>query len=79
MRERYLIDFPCNGCCLTANRSMISKYDLMEEENKTYKFKILISVVYLLLQIVIQQKKSKKKVFKKNKVKFNYDDTTIFF
>jgi len=79
MRERYIIDFPCNECCLTSNRTMISKYDLLEEENEKYKMKILISVAYILINIIMKRKKYNNKTFKKNKVKVNYEDITIFF
>lgn len=77
--NHYILDFPCNGCCLGANNTLIERYQKLENETKAYKLNLLISVVYLLLQIVVEQKKIKKNASTKNKVKFNYKDITIFF
>ena len=48
MRD-YILDFPCNGCCLGANSTLLQKYNIVLEENRKFKEHILISIVYFFL------------------------------
>ena len=77
--------FSFNECCINMNAQLYKKYDTLLEKydvflkkQKKYEIELLVGCCFLLC-LLLNKFKFSKKTYKENKIKFDYDDTAVYF
>ena len=70
--------FSFNECCVTTNLELYKKYNTLLKKHQKYEMGLLVNCCFLLC-LILNKFKFPKKLYKENKIKFDYNDTTVYF
>ena len=81
----HYLDFPCNTCCVIANRTITNEYnELLEEYSemmeriKKYETSLLVNCCFLMC-LILGRFKFPKRLPKENKINFDFKNTAVYF
>ena len=86
----HYLDFPCNTCCVIANRTIINEYNEllieyneMKERIKRYNTSLMVNCCFLMCIILGRVRCPKRicrpKSCKENKIVFDYNEISVYF
>lgn len=81
----YYLNFPCNTCCIITNQTIMTEYKelteeyiIMMERIKKYETSLFVNCCFLMC-LILGRFKFPKRLPKKNKINFDFENTAVYF